>query len=70
LSDQEITDYLVVRYGDFVRYRPAVNAQTLLLWVGPALLLTIGFGSLWWTLRRRNTVLADIDDQEEKEEEA
>lgn len=72
LSDQEITDYLVVRYGDFVRYRPAVNAQTLLLWIGPALLLTIGFVSLWWTLRRRNTLLADIDnnDQEEKEEEA
>ncbi|MDP1596258.1 MAG: cytochrome c-type biogenesis protein CcmH [Methylotenera sp.] len=72
LSDQEITDYLVVRYGDFVRYRPAVNAQTLLLWIGPALLLAIGFGSLWWTLRRRNSLLADIDnnDQEEKEEEA
>lgn len=72
LSDQEITDYLVVRYGDFVRYRPAVNAQTLLLWIGPALLLMIGFVSLWWTLRRRNTLLADIDhnDQEEKEEEA
>lgn len=72
LSDQEITDYLVVRYGDFVRYRPAVNAQTLLLWIGPALLLMIGFVSLWWTLRRRNTLLADIDhnDQEKKEEEA
>jgi cytochrome c-type biogenesis protein CcmH len=72
LSDQEITDYLVVRYGEFVRYRPAVNAQTLLLWIGPALLLAIGFFSLWWTLRRRNILLADIDhnDQEEKEEEA
>ncbi|MDO9365446.1 MAG: cytochrome c-type biogenesis protein CcmH [Methylotenera sp.] len=72
LSDQEITDYLVVRYGDFVRYRPAVNAQTLLLWIGPALLLMIGFVSLWWTLRRRNSLLADDDnnDQEEKEEEA
>ncbi|MDP3742843.1 MAG: cytochrome c-type biogenesis protein CcmH [Methylotenera sp.] len=69
LSDQEITDYLVVRYGDFVRYRPVLNAQTLLLWVGPVLLLMIGFVSLWWTLRRRNILLAD-DDQEEKEEEA
>lgn len=70
LSDQEVTDYLVVRYGEFVRYRPAVNAQTLLLWIGPALLLAIGFVSLWWTLRRRNILLADNNDQKEKEEEA
>ncbi|MDP3677836.1 MAG: cytochrome c-type biogenesis protein CcmH [Methylotenera sp.] len=71
LSDQEITDYLVARYGDFVRYRPPVNNQTLLLWVGPAMLLIVGFIGLWWTLRRRNILLADHDnDQEEKEEEA
>src|SRR5690606_30584825 len=31
-SDDEIVDYLVDRYGDFVRYKPPVNARTLLLW--------------------------------------
>ena len=41
-SDQEIVDFLVARYGDFVRYRPPVNATTLLLWFGPFALLALG----------------------------
>lgn len=41
-SDQEIRDYLLERYGDFILYRPRLTAQTLLLWFGPALLLAIG----------------------------
>ena len=59
LSDKEITDYLVARYGNFVRYRPPVESQTLLLWVGPLLLLIAGFTTLWLTLRRRNALLPD-----------
>ena len=66
MSDKEIIDYLVVRYGDFVRYRPPLKSQTVLLWVGPALLLVAGFAGLWVTLRRRNALLAD--DNEEGEE--
>lgn len=41
-SDAEIVDYLVARYGDFVRYRPPVNSNTALLWFGPFLILLIG----------------------------
>ena len=59
MSDKEITDYLVARYGNFVRYRPPVESQTLLLWVGPSLLLIAGFTGLWLTLRRRNSLLPD-----------
>ena len=59
MSDKEITDYLVARYGNFVRYRPPVESQTLLLWVGPSLLLIAGFTVLWLTLRRRNSLLPD-----------
>ena len=59
LSDKEITDYLVARYGNFVRYRPPVESQTLLLWVGPSLLLIAGFTVLWLTLRKRNALLAE-----------
>ena len=36
-SDKEIIDFMVVRYGDFVLYRPPVKATTLLLWAGPRL---------------------------------
>jgi cytochrome c-type biogenesis protein CcmH len=41
-SDQEVTDYLVARYGDFVLYKPPVNNSTALLWFGPFLILIIG----------------------------
>lgn len=38
-SDTEIMDFMVSRYGDFVRYRPPVNPVTWLLWFGPFVLL-------------------------------
>ena len=42
MSDQAIIDYLVARYGDFVRYRPPLKASTLLLWLGPFALMLAG----------------------------
>ena len=41
-SDAEIKQFLVARYGEFVLYRPRVDARTWLLWFGPALLLVVG----------------------------
>ena len=41
-TDAQITDYLVARYGDFVRFRPPVNNSTAILWFGPFILLLIG----------------------------
>lgn len=52
-SDEQIIDYLVTRYGDFVLYRPPMKATTVLLWVGPFLLLVGGLTALGLTLRRR-----------------
>lgn len=52
-SDQDVIDYLVARYGDFVLYRPPLKANTLLLWAGPAILLLLGLGLLIRTLARR-----------------
>jgi cytochrome c-type biogenesis protein CcmH len=52
-SDQDVIDYLVARYGDFVLFRPPLKASTLLLWSGPAILLLLGIGLLMRTLRRR-----------------
>lgn len=47
-SDQEIMEYMVSRYGDFVRYRPAVKPVTYLLWFGPFILL---IGALFFLVR-------------------
>ena len=46
-SEQQVIDYMTQRYGDFVLYRPPFKATTLLLWLGPALLVLIG-GLLFW----------------------
>jgi cytochrome c-type biogenesis protein CcmH len=52
-SDAQIRGWLTERYGDFVLYRPPVKAGTLLLWIGPFLLLAGGLAALIVTLRRR-----------------
>ena len=52
-SDQQVVDYLVARYGDFVLYRPPLKASTFFLWTGPGLLLLGGIGLLMRTLSRR-----------------
>ncbi len=54
-SKEDVVDYLVARYGDFVLYEPPVKGITLLLWGGPALLLFGGAGWLALRLRRRSS---------------
>lgn len=60
MSDQEIIDFLVERYGDFVLYRPPLKATTTLLWVGPFVLLAVGATALVITLRRRARKVVDV----------
>jgi cytochrome c-type biogenesis protein CcmH len=52
-TDKEILDFMVSRYGDFVRYRPPVKPTTWLLWGGPFLLMAGGIAALIAFLRRR-----------------
>jgi cytochrome c-type biogenesis protein CcmH len=60
MSDKEIIDFLVTRYGDFVLYRPPLKTTTTLLWVGPFLLLIGGAIALVMALRKRQKKLADV----------
>ena len=57
-SDAEIMDFMVSRYGDFVRYRPPLKATTYLLWFGPFLLLAGAIVALVVYLRRRGRRVA------------
>jgi len=50
-TDAEIMDFMVSRYGDFVRYRPPVKPVTWALWFGPALILLIAGIGLWRMVR-------------------
>lgn len=61
-SDEQIVEFLVSRYGDFVLYKPPVTARTLILWYGPA--VALGTGALLLLLmviRRRRSSAANTD---------
>ncbi|WP_235901769.1 cytochrome c-type biogenesis protein [Alcanivorax sediminis] len=60
-SDDEIVGYFVSRYGDFVSYRPPVNARTSVLWLIPLLML-LGGGVLIVRLLRKASAQADQQD--------
>jgi cytochrome c-type biogenesis protein CcmH len=48
-SERDVRAFMVERYGDFVLYRPPFKAATLLLWIGPFVLLALGV----WVFHRR-----------------
>ena len=51
-SNEEIRDYMIARYGDYILYRPPFNLATALLWIGPFLLVIIGFFIVMKIVRR------------------
>ncbi len=53
MSDDEIFDFLVERYGDFALYRPRVSGKTLVLWIAPAAFLLGGALLMFNMIRRR-----------------
>jgi cytochrome c-type biogenesis protein CcmH len=59
-TDDQIVAYLVERYGDFVLYEPPFKATTVLLWVGPFLLLAVGVAALILALRRRRSAAEEL----------
>ncbi len=71
-TDKQITDYLVARYGDFVRYNPPVKPTTWVLWFGPFLLMVGGAAGLWVVLRRRNRMAEEdpLNSDQRKQAEA
>lgn len=67
-SQDEIVEFMVTRYGDFVLYRPPVKPTTMLLWAGPFLLLLAGLAVLVINLRKRTSQLKDGDLSSEENE--
>lgn len=63
-TDHEVTEWLVARYGNFVRLSPPVQAGTLLLWGSPLLAL-LGGGAVVWLGRRRQTPPPPLDAAEQ-----
>jgi cytochrome c-type biogenesis protein CcmH len=61
-SDDEILDFMVQRYGDFVLYRPPLRPATVLLWIGPFVILAVGLGVLARVVSRRRAAEATSAD--------
>lgn len=60
LSDHDVLDFLVQRYGDFILFRPPMKSTTYLLWFGPPALMVSGGIILFAVLRRRTRRQADV----------
>ena len=61
-SEEEIKEFLIHRYGDFVLYDPPLNRDTLLLWFGPIILLLVAISGLAMIIRKQRRV--DAQDTE------
>ena len=59
-SDEDIADFMIARYGDFVLYKPPLRLRTTLLWGGPFALLLIALIVFFFTVRR-SRVPKDIE---------
>lgn len=66
-SNEQVENYLVQRYGEFVLLKPTFGAHTLLLWLAPALVLVLGGIGAWTALRRRPQAAATALDPNEQE---
>ena len=69
-SDEEIIQFLVDRYGDFVLYNPPIKPTTIMLWFGPILLFVIGFISLLTYLKRRREQIEEVSLSEAEQKKA
>lgn len=66
-SDQQIRDFLVARYGEFVLYRPRVSPTTWLLWFGPLLFVLVGGVVIRRLLRRDRAATPPVADDDTQE---
>ncbi|MFT4606361.1 MAG: cytochrome c-type biogenesis protein CcmH [Urechidicola sp.] len=61
-TPDQVSDYMVARYGDFVLYRPPLQNNTLLLWLGPFALLLLVIVLVFMKMRRKQVLVAPEQD--------
>lgn len=60
-SDQQVKDFMVARYGDFVLYEPAFNKNTYFLWVGPLAFLFLGLLLVLFVVKgKKNNIAGEL----------
>ncbi|MEX0337333.1 cytochrome c-type biogenesis protein [Vibrio tubiashii] len=63
-SKQEIIDYMIARYGNFVTYNPPFTIATSILWIGPIAVVLFGFGFILVRSRKRKVDVTEDDEQQ------
>lgn len=66
-SDRDVRAFVVARYGDFVLYRPPFRASTVLLWLGPLIMIVLGASGIALYYRRRARAAAETEPLSEEE---
>lgn len=66
-NEQQVTTFLVDRYGDFVLYRPPLKSTTYLLWFAPIALLLIAFATGFYFIRRQPKTVSTLNADEQSQ---
>lgn len=66
-SDQDVRNYMVSRYGDFILFRPRVSSRTIWLWASPGILLLIG-AAVAVRITKQRAALVDQDNDPVEED--
>ncbi|HEU6442627.1 MAG TPA: cytochrome c-type biogenesis protein [Microvirga sp.] len=69
-TDQQVHDFLVQRYGEFVLLKPTFSAHNMLLWLAPVLVLLMGGIGAYTALRRRPQAAETLSEEEQRALEA
>lgn len=69
-SEQEIVDYMIARYGNFVTYNPPLTVATSILWLGPLAVVVFGFGFIVLRTRRSKASVTEQAENWDAQKEA
>ena len=67
-SKQDIVDYMVARYGNFVTYKPPFTLATAILWLGPIFVVMFGFGFIFVRSRRKQALINEDENWNQAKE--
>ncbi len=68
-SDEQVIDFLVSRYGEFVLLKPRLDKQTIILWSFPVIILIIGISIIWFSRRKAGSTqpqIVPLNDEEKQ----
>ncbi len=68
-SDEQVIDFLVSRYGEFVLLKPRLDKQTIILWSFPVVILIIGISVIWFSRRKAGSTqpqIVPLNDEEKQ----